>query len=85
MIEDFSNKISYKHLQLVRINRTIPLHNGNYRNGRVVVNWGIDALIESSQKHHHRMIFKIDNAAGWIQHSQCLQVMNESIRCAQLE
>ena len=31
------------------------------------------------------MNFKICNTAGWIQHSQHLQVMNKSIRYAQLE
>ena len=85
MIEDLYSKVSYKHLHLVRINRTAPLYEGTDSNDRPMANWGIDTPIESIQKYCHKMNFKIDNLEGWIQHIQHLQMMNKPIRFFHLE
>ena len=75
MMDDHYGSISSKLLQLVRLNRTVPLYNGMDKFGNPTANWELDALIESIQKFYHEMNY-YNIVSGWLRHSENVMLMN---------
>ena len=83
MMDTLYGKISNRNLQLVRVNRTIPLYNGVDRQGLPMASWALDGIVELVQKYYHQMNFRSE--AGWASHSANLMLTNKGRRFAQLE
>ena len=75
-MDDYYGSISSKLLQLVRLNRTIPLYNGMDKFGNPTANWELDALIESIQKFYHEINFD-NTVSGCLRHSENVILVNK--------
>jgi hypothetical protein len=67
-IEELYAQIPFHVLQLVRVNRTVPLYEGCDKNGCLMANWALDALIELLQHKYKAMQFP-NSIEGWQSHS----------------
>lgn len=63
---------------MIRINRTVPLYDGNDKDGNPMANWALDGIIEMLQKYYHRLRFDEKNAH--IKDSAHIMVINRSQR-----
>ena len=82
-IDTFYKKIGPQRLQLVRINRTVPLYGGYDKQGVPMANWSLDGIIELIQKYYHQMKFTTEK--GWSTHLPHLMLTNKATRYAQIE
>ena len=83
MIETLYQKIGHRCLQLVRINRTIPLHRKLDKQGIPMANWTLDGIIELVQKYYHQM--KFNSEEGWARHTPHVMLTSKAQRYAQSE
>ena len=67
MMERLYSKISHEHLQLIRINCTLPLHSGFDKQGIPMANFSLDGIIKLFQKYYHHM--KFNSEYGWARHT----------------
>ena len=79
-MEDLYNRIPYKYLHLVRINRTVPSYSGTDQQGNPMGNWALDGLIEIVQKYYHKMNYHTGKSNGWLKHSPQVMVMSKASR-----
>ena len=84
MMEQFYSKIDGEILQLVRINRTMPLYTGRDTTGRRMSDWALDSMIEVMNQQYTKMNFHND-LDGWRRHSAHVQMHNKSCRFIQSE
>ena len=71
MIETLYKSILYKTLQLVRINRCLPLHGGLDRFNKPMPNWAQDDILEHIQLEYHTMPFA--HSAHLMTKKKCLK------------
>ena len=83
MIKTLYHKIGHRRLQLVRINRTLPLHDGLGKQGIPMVNWSLDGIIELVQKYYHQM--KFNSEEEWARHTPHVMLTSKAQRYAQSE
>ena len=82
-MDQFYKKIGPRRLQMVRINRTVPLYGGHDNQGIPMANWSLDGVIELIQKYYHQMRFTTER--GWSTHSPHVMLTNKATRFAQTE
>ena len=83
MMDTLYSKVGYKHLQLIRINRTVPLYSGTDTQGIPMANWSLDGIVELIQQYYHKIRFK--NDGGWSIHSPHVMMTSKSSRFVETE
>lgn len=80
MMDNFYGTLPYKLLQLMRINRTVPLYDGTDKDNQQMANWALDAVIlETTMKFTHTVKFA-NNVKGFAETSQNLVFQNKADR-----
>ena len=58
MMDTLYTSLSSKLLQIVRVNRTMPLYDGKDNHGNPMANWAQDAILENLQSMFHQIPFE---------------------------
>ena len=82
-MDQFYKKIGPRRLQMVCINRTVPLYAGHDDQEIPMANWSLDSIIKLIQKYYHQMRFTTEK--GWSTHSPHVMLTNKATRFAQTE
>jgi hypothetical protein len=84
MIGQLYSEVPFHVLQVTRINRTVPLHDGCDKKGNPMASWALDAIIELLQRYYHKMNF--DNTLEqWKLHSGNFALTAKSIKFVKVE
>ncbi len=83
-IEELYARIPFHVLQLLRVNRTVPLYEGSDKTGRPMANWALDALIELLQHKYKAMQFP-NSIEGWQSHSGNMPLVSRCQNFSDLE